>query len=172
MFIMGDEYGHTKIGNNNTYCHDSEINWFNWNAVRNEKHFSSDDTHTYQYVRKIILLRRAHPQFRQKKFFVGYDIKSYDSRAHTTNYADHDRLVVLAISKQKENDINDLLVVFNTSHITRIVELPKWLRPTKTLKYTYRLLQKMCWVPLVNTSIPPQTHFVFEREIIIIKLRK
>ena len=25
MLHMGDEYGHTKGGNNNTYCHDSEV---------------------------------------------------------------------------------------------------------------------------------------------------
>ena len=27
MINMGDEYGHTKDGNNNTYCHDSEVNY-------------------------------------------------------------------------------------------------------------------------------------------------
>jgi pullulanase/glycogen debranching enzyme len=25
MFYMGDEYGHTKGGNNNTYCHDHHV---------------------------------------------------------------------------------------------------------------------------------------------------
>ncbi|MBM3192234.1 MAG: glycogen-debranching protein, partial [Chlamydiae bacterium] len=30
MIRMGDEYGHTNLGNNNTYCHD-ELNWFQWN---------------------------------------------------------------------------------------------------------------------------------------------
>jgi len=25
MFYMGDEYGHTKGGNNNTYCHDHYV---------------------------------------------------------------------------------------------------------------------------------------------------
>jgi isoamylase len=33
MITMGDEYGHSKQGNNNTYCHDSELNWFNWQQV-------------------------------------------------------------------------------------------------------------------------------------------
>ena len=27
MINMGDEYGHSKNGNNNTYCHDSELNY-------------------------------------------------------------------------------------------------------------------------------------------------
>ena len=30
MLLMGDEYGHTKGGNNNTYCHDSPLNYLNW----------------------------------------------------------------------------------------------------------------------------------------------
>ncbi|KAJ8770189.1 hypothetical protein K2173_011524 [Erythroxylum novogranatense] len=30
MIYMGDEYGHTKGGNNNTYCHDNYINYFRW----------------------------------------------------------------------------------------------------------------------------------------------
>merc|ERR1712078_840908 len=34
MITMGDEYGHSKNGNNNTYCHDSDINWFDWDTAR------------------------------------------------------------------------------------------------------------------------------------------
>ena len=33
MIVMGDEYGHSKGGNNNTYCHDDELNWFNWDQA-------------------------------------------------------------------------------------------------------------------------------------------
>jgi isoamylase len=29
MLLMGDEYGHTKHGNNNTYGHDNALSWFN-----------------------------------------------------------------------------------------------------------------------------------------------
>lgn len=34
MITMGDEYGHTKGGNNNTYCHDNFINYFRWDMKR------------------------------------------------------------------------------------------------------------------------------------------
>ena len=33
MVQMGDEYGHSKGGNNNTYCHDSGLNWVDWQQV-------------------------------------------------------------------------------------------------------------------------------------------
>ena len=31
MIVAGDEFMRTQGGNNNTYCHDNEINWFDWN---------------------------------------------------------------------------------------------------------------------------------------------
>lgn len=34
MLQMGDEYGHSKSGNNNTYCHDDHLNWVDWQQVR------------------------------------------------------------------------------------------------------------------------------------------
>ncbi|CAH1428666.1 unnamed protein product [Lactuca virosa] len=39
MIHMGDEYGHTKGGNNNTYCHDNYMNYFQWD----KKEESSSD---------------------------------------------------------------------------------------------------------------------------------
>jgi glycogen operon protein len=36
MFVMGDEVRRTQLGNNNAYCQDNEISWFDWRLV--EKH--------------------------------------------------------------------------------------------------------------------------------------
>jgi isoamylase len=33
MILMGDEVRRTQGGNNNTYCHDNDINWFDWTLV-------------------------------------------------------------------------------------------------------------------------------------------
>jgi len=30
MLLMGDEVGGTRRGNNNAYCHDTELNWLDW----------------------------------------------------------------------------------------------------------------------------------------------
>jgi glycogen operon protein len=30
MILMGDEVGRTQKGNNNTYCHDNDLNWLDW----------------------------------------------------------------------------------------------------------------------------------------------
>src|SRR5204862_5064297 len=50
MIVMGDEVRRTQGGNNNAYCHDSEMNWFDWSLV--EKHAD-----VYRFV-KLVLARR------------------------------------------------------------------------------------------------------------------
>src|SRR5262249_23103142 len=39
MILMGDEYGHTKQGNNNTWSHDSRLNWFQWDTLKKAQPF-------------------------------------------------------------------------------------------------------------------------------------
>jgi hypothetical protein len=51
MLQMGDEYGHTKNGNNNTYCHDSELNWVNWDEV------AADESGFARFTRGLIAFR-------------------------------------------------------------------------------------------------------------------
>ena len=33
MLLMGDEVRRTQRGNNNAYCHDSDISWFDWSLL-------------------------------------------------------------------------------------------------------------------------------------------
>jgi glycogen operon protein len=58
MFLMGDEARHTQGGNNNAYCQDNEISWFDWSRL--EKHA---DVH--RFVKLLIerrLLRTVEPE--------------------------------------------------------------------------------------------------------------
>jgi glycogen operon protein len=66
MLLMGDEVGHTKHGNNNTYCHDNELNWFDWGLVRRNKHL-------YRFTRNLIMFRKKHHVLRSRKFFDHQD---------------------------------------------------------------------------------------------------
>ncbi|KAL6646651.1 hypothetical protein ACP70R_015728 [Stipagrostis hirtigluma subsp. patula] len=52
MFYMGDEYGHTKGGNNNTYCHDHYVNYFRWYKMEEQ---SSD---LYRFCRLMTKFRK------------------------------------------------------------------------------------------------------------------
>ncbi len=34
MILMGDEVRHTQGGNNNAYCQDNELSWFDWSLLK------------------------------------------------------------------------------------------------------------------------------------------
>ena len=62
MLLGGDEMARMQQGNNNAYCQDNEITWFDW---------SQPDTSLHKFTKQIIALRRAHPVFRRARFLAG-----------------------------------------------------------------------------------------------------
>jgi isoamylase len=64
MLLGGDEMGRTQGGNNNGYCQDNEISWFDWDLDDRQRRM-------LEFTRKLIALRRAHPIFRRREFFGG-----------------------------------------------------------------------------------------------------
>src|SRR5205085_1563812 len=67
MLLGGDELGRTQQGNNNAYCQDNEISWFDWDLAP-EQELLRD------FSRRLVHLRRRHPVFRRRRFFQGQDI--------------------------------------------------------------------------------------------------
>ncbi|MGH9123304.1 MAG: glycogen debranching protein GlgX [Acidimicrobiales bacterium] len=59
MLLGGDELGRTQRGNNNAYCQDNEISWYDWAHV---------DDGLIRFTRRLIALRGSHPVFRQPAF--------------------------------------------------------------------------------------------------------
>jgi glycogen operon protein len=64
LLLGGDEIGRTQQGNNNGYCQDNEITWFDWSGV---------DSSLLAFTRKLIAFRRAHPVFRRRRFLAGVE---------------------------------------------------------------------------------------------------
>jgi glycogen operon protein len=73
MLSGGDEWGRTQKGNNNTYCQDNDISWFNWECDEKQNQF-------LEFTRKLIQFRRDHPAFRRPKFFQGRRIRGSEIR--------------------------------------------------------------------------------------------
>jgi len=61
MLLGGDEIGRTQDGNNNAYCQDSELSWFDWSL-------SDDQRDLRDYVAELIRLRRQEPLLRLRAF--------------------------------------------------------------------------------------------------------
>jgi isoamylase len=68
MLCGGDELGRTQHGNNNAYCQDDEISWFDW-ALDDRRRSLLD------YTAQLIAFRRAHPNLHRRKFFQDRSIK-------------------------------------------------------------------------------------------------
>jgi glycogen operon protein len=64
MLLGGDEFGRTQQGNNNTYCQDNELAWYDWD-------WSDEQRALLAFTRSLIHLRRRHPVLRRQTFFFG-----------------------------------------------------------------------------------------------------
>jgi isoamylase len=71
MIFAGDEINFSKKGNNNTYCHDNELNWINWGLLDKNSSFLN-------FSKYVINFRKNHPALRRKRFFTGLDIDGDD----------------------------------------------------------------------------------------------
>lgn len=84
MILSGDEFGNTQFGNNNVYCQDNEISWLNW--ADKEKHKD-----IFQFVSRMIALRKAHPVVRRSDYFKAHNSTGYpDMSFHGTRAWDID----------------------------------------------------------------------------------
>jgi glycogen operon protein len=68
MLLGGDELGRTQRGNNNAWCQDNELSWYDW---------SEDPTklELREFTRRLIALRRRHPVLRRQSFLRGAELK-------------------------------------------------------------------------------------------------
>jgi len=65
MLLGGDEMGRTQQGNNNAYCQDNDISWYDWGNVEDALLF---------FCQRIIRYRKEHPVFRRRRWFQGQPI--------------------------------------------------------------------------------------------------
>ncbi len=68
MLGGGDEIGRTQRGNNNAYCQDNEVSWFDWDL----QDWQRDLLETTRFLAG---LRAGHPALRQRMFFSGNQVR-------------------------------------------------------------------------------------------------
>jgi len=71
MICGGDEISRTQNGNNNAYCQDNPITWYNWDL--DERKLSLLD-----FTRKLIEIRKDHPNLHRRKFYQDRSIRRSD----------------------------------------------------------------------------------------------
>ena len=85
MLCGGDELGRTQDGNNNAYCQDNRISWYNWDL-------DERDAALLAFTRCMTALRRKHPSLGRRKFFQGQPIHGSDVKDITWLRADGEEL--------------------------------------------------------------------------------
>jgi glycogen operon protein len=69
MLAGGDEIGRTQHGNNNAYCQDNELSWYDWDKA---------DTALLKFTQDLIKLRTEHPVFTRRRWFQGRPIRGHE----------------------------------------------------------------------------------------------
>ena len=115
MMLMGDEYGHTRKGNNNAWCQDNECNYFLWDQTNS----------LFLFVKKMIQLRKNYPILRKKTFLEKKEFQ-WGNKPYLT----------LLLK-------NELFMVWNPSQATYFVDKKGWYRLVDTsLSSPYDFLEK------------------------------
>lgn len=68
MLCGGDEIGRTQQGNNNAYCQDNEISWYDWTLTKAQQDLLG-------FVKHVIRIKQNNPVFQRRRFFQGRKIQ-------------------------------------------------------------------------------------------------
>ncbi|HEY0672782.1 MAG TPA: glycogen debranching protein GlgX [Longimicrobiales bacterium] len=140
MLCGGDEIGRTQRGNNNAYCQDNELSWYNWQLGKEEHEL-------FQFACQVIALRRKHPALHRRKFFRGRKIRGADvkditwlrSDGHEMTDAEWDapwvRSIGMRLDGRNLEEVDsegrlladdDLLIIMNAHHEGVNFIIPLW----------------------------------------------
>jgi glycogen operon protein len=73
MLLGGDEIGRSQQGNNNAYCQDDELSWFDWDI-------GESGYDMYNFVRDLITVLRSNPILRRRGFFTGAPVSGTNTK--------------------------------------------------------------------------------------------
>ena len=136
MIVSGDEARRTQQGNNNAYCQDNEISWFDWELV--EK-----NADLVRFVRSLNHFRLAQPTVRRKSFFSGQqsedglsDVNWYSALGTAVDWLSTDSTMTCLITapgaeEDPNQDGRDVLMLFNATGSPRDFILPPIAKSTR-----------------------------------------
>jgi len=121
MITMGDEYGHTKNGNNNTYCHDNHLNYIDWDQALDP--LSGDGLK--RFCSEMAEFRAQHGAFRLPDFPTDANCQWHGLKPHEPNWEETSRFIAYTISANTPEDPEKFYVAFNANYESALVTLPE-----------------------------------------------
>ena len=137
MLLMGDEYGHTRRGNNNTYCQDNELNWFLWDELEKNAAFA-------RFHRLMIKFRNTNPLLTRKEFLKETDVQWHGHIPFKANWSEENRFLAWTLNDNLKSE--PLYIAFNAHFKPANIQLPS---PPKGKK----------WFRIVDTSLSSPNDF-------------
>ncbi|MGW0070988.1 glycogen debranching enzyme, partial [Streptosporangium sandarakinum] len=124
MILAGDERGRTQWGNNNAYCHDSDLSWVDWtpNPLTDE---------LVRFTGDLVRFRAAHPAVRTAEHPTGREVRPglaeiswHGVTAYAPDWSDGSRLMAVMRCAPMGDAVDCVYVVANTHWEEHDVELP------------------------------------------------
>jgi glycogen operon protein len=140
MLLAGDEFGNSQNGNNNPYCHDSELTWLDWSKTRSNRELT-------KFVQECIAFRKTHKVLHQDRklqcadqLSSGFpDLSFHGDRAWYGDFERMRRHLGCMYSGYYAGESNFIYIAYNFNWNTQEFALP--------------LLPKgLGWYPVMDTS--------------------
>jgi isoamylase len=177
MLLGGDEFLRTQRGNNNAYCQDNDLTWFDWDRVAANRDMVT-------FVRKAIALTRRCTILQRRKFLLGQDLDSDEVRDITwygpdlgkPNWDDPElRTLCYQLDGSEEpSDLGEyrLFVILNADHRAQAVTLPPLPEPRawrRILDTSLELGQEWC-DPGKEVAVEPGDHYPAQPRSVVVLL--
>ncbi len=131
MLVSGDEARRTQKGNNNAYCQDNDVSWFDWRLVEKNEGL-------IRFVSSLTRFRRTQPTVRRQDFLTGQpvdgrsvpDVSWYRGNGQPLDWGQQQLAMMAYISAPSRLDDpeglgRDLIMMFNSTGDDREFHLPE-----------------------------------------------
>jgi glycogen operon protein len=106
MILSGNECRRTQHGNNNAYCQDNEISWFDWSLVEKNTEF-------VRFFQGLTKFRRSQPTVRRKHFLSGQpvvedglpDVSWFNALGVAVDWSGNDAALICLLMPPDESEI-------------------------------------------------------------------
>jgi isoamylase len=171
MLLGGDEFGRTQQGNNNAYCQDNEISWYDWGLIEQNQEL-------FRFTREIIAFRKQNPVFQRATYFAGSDPNKPEREPDLEWFSDaggavdwnSPRLALACRIGAEENGGTRLYLMFNSTdrRITFQVPPGEWSVTVDTSRSTpHDILRNAADAPTAarNVRLEPKSMAVLSQGI-------
>jgi glycogen operon protein len=138
MFVMGDEGRRTQHGNNNAYCQDNDVSWFDWLRLRR-------NADLLRFVQGLIRFHRRFALFQSDRFWTateeidGPQIRWHGIRCYQPDWGTNSHSLAFEVDYPACGE--HLYVILNAYWEPLSFELPP-------------LAVGECWYRVVDTALP------------------